>query len=71
MTQKDLFPNCDILTAGIPLPTLLRRGEAKKALKMTATSGRTSLELLHKKTDLVRFRKRSWSHCLGSRPGAC
>ena len=56
MTQKDLFPH----TISSPQVTPVSRSVSqvnKGALKMTATSGRTSLELLHTKDRLGAFSK--------------
>ena len=54
MTQKDLFPTTIFSQQATPASPSLSPG-SKKAQKMTATSGRTSLELLHKKDRLGAF----------------
>ena len=54
MTQKEMFPTVTSSPQDTPANPSPSRG-GKKALKMTATSGRTSLELLHKKDRLGAF----------------
>jgi len=56
MTQKDLFPTAIFSQQATPVSPSLSPG-SKKAQKMTATSGRTYLELLHKKDPLGAFSK--------------
>ena len=56
MTQKDLFPTVTFSQLVIPVSPSPSR-ESKKAQKTTATSGRLSLELLHKKDRLGAFSK--------------
>jgi len=56
MTQKDLFQTVTSSQRDIRANHSPSR-ESKKAQKMTATSGRTSLELLHKKDPLGAFSK--------------
>jgi hypothetical protein len=56
MTQKDLFQTVTSSQRDTPANPSPSR-ESKKAQKMTATSGRTSLELLHKKDRLGAFSK--------------
>ena len=51
MTQKDLFPTVTSSQQDTPVRRSALQVD-KKALKMTATSGRTSLELLHTKDPL-------------------
>lgn len=56
MTQGDLFPTATSSQPDTPASPSVSQG-SKKAQKMTATSGRTSLELLHKKDPLGAFSK--------------
>ena len=56
MTQKEMFPIVTSSRRDTPVSPSPSRG-GKKALKMTATSGRTSLELLHTKDRLGAFSK--------------
>ena len=56
MTQKEMFPTAISSQRATPVSRSVSR-ESKKAQKMTATSGRTSLELLHKKDRLGAFSK--------------
>ena len=56
MTQKDLFQTVTSSRRDTHVSPSPSR-ESKKAQKMTATSGRTSLELLHKKDPLGAFSK--------------
>ena len=56
MTQKDLFPTVTSSRRDTRANHSPSR-ESKKAQKMTATSGRTSLELLHTKDPLGAFSK--------------
>ena len=51
MTQKEMFPTVTSSQLGIPANPSPSQ-ESKEARKMTATSGRTSLELLHTKDPL-------------------
>ena len=51
MTQKDLFPTAISSPQDTPVNPLALRG-SKEARKMTVTSGRTSLELLHPRDPL-------------------
>ena len=56
MTQKEMFPTAISSQRATPVSRSVSR-ESKKAQKMTATSGRTSLELLHTKDRLGAFSK--------------
>ena len=56
MTQMDLFPTATSSQPDTRASLSVSQG-SKKAQKMTATSGRTSLELLHKKDPLGAFSK--------------
>ena len=56
MTQMDLFQTATSSQQDTPASPSVSQG-SKKAQKMTATSGRTSLELLHKNDPLGAFSK--------------
>ena len=56
MTQKNLFPTVTLSQEDTPVSRLLSQ-ENKKRKRMTDTSGRTCIKLLHKKDPLMQFSK--------------
>ena len=55
MTQKNLFPTVTLSQEDTPVSRLV--SQESKRMKMTATSGRTCIKLLHKKDPLMQFSK--------------